>query len=84
MNTRQRAYDSYDITVKMLKISNNQYHSQNLYSIKTRKNRIPTTMSYQIKHLYDPMNEYFKNRSDLYISNKLKKISGKKTVSLYY
>ena len=37
MNQRQRSYDSYDKTNKLLKLTNSFYHFRNLEHIKKRK-----------------------------------------------
>ena len=39
MNPRQKSYDSYDKTNKLLKLTNNFYHFRNLVLIKKRKSQ---------------------------------------------
>lgn len=81
MNSKQKAYDSYDHTVKMLKMTNSQYHTHKLYLIKNRKSLAQTNISYQIKHPTNPINEFLKHKNDIYIVNKLSEINKKKVVS---
>lgn len=86
MNSKQKAYDSYDYTAKMLKISESLYHHQNLYLIKTRKSPYMETSasSLQIcKRQEDQVNKYFRNKNDEYIYNKILTISQKPAVSLF-
>ena len=37
MNPRQKSYDSYDKTNKLLKLTNSYYHYRNLETIKKRR-----------------------------------------------
>ena len=49
MNPRQKSYDSYDKTNKLLKLTNSYYHYRNLEIIKNRK------------PLYNDAPKYFSN-----------------------
>ena len=78
MNPRQKSYDSYDKTIKLLKLTNSYYHFKNLESIKNRNSQYglrPMIFSPNKKHiafnLYQMYNIKMQNQN---IKNKIKKI----------
>ena len=46
MNPRQKSYDSYDKTNKLLKLTNSYYHYRNLETIKNRRPQYSNTPLY--------------------------------------
>ena len=48
MNPRQKSYDSYDKTNKLLKLTNSYYHFRNLEFIKKRRPLYSNTPVYSI------------------------------------
>ena len=76
MNPRQKSYDSYDKTNKLIKSKNSQYHFKNLESIKRRKplySKAPTI--YQTKKQnVAPFQNYFIRKQNENIKNKLNQI----------
>lgn len=83
MNEKQKAYDSYDNTKYLLKLTESKYHTHNLHLIQNRKN-IKTnnnSIQYTLKHPGDPIKRFFKQINDKYIQFKLTKITKKQAVS---
>ena len=76
MNPRQKSYDSYDKTNKLLKYKNSWYHSQNLELIKNRKPLYskPPTIYQNKKQNVAPFQSYFVRKQNENIKNKLKEI----------
>ena len=77
MNPRQKSYDSYDKTNKLLKLTNSFYHFRNLEIIKKRKpqysNNRPTYYPNKKKHV-PPFKNYFIKQQNENIKNKLNQI----------
>ena len=76
MNSRQRSYDSYDKTNKLLKLTNSFYHFRNLEHIKNRKPQYgsrPTIFLNKKFHL-DPFKSFALKKENEHIQNKLNKI----------
>ena len=77
MNPRQKSYDSYDKTNKLLKLTNSYYHFRNLELIKKRKPQYSNRPTfYQTKkqpHLA-PFQNYYIKRQNENIQYKLKEI----------
>ena len=67
MNPRQKSYDSYDKTNKLLKLTNSYYHFRNLELIKKRKpqysNR-PTFYPNKKQHVAPFQNYYIKRQNE--------------------
>ena len=67
MNPRQKSYDSYDKTNKLLKLTNSYYHFRNLELIKKRKpqysNR-PTYYQSKKQHVAPFQNYYIKRQNE--------------------
>lgn len=67
MNPRQKSYDSYDKTNKLLKLTNSYYHFRNLELIKKRKpqysNR-PTYYQTKKQHVAPFQNYYIKRQNE--------------------
>ena len=67
MNPRQKSYDSYDKTNKLLKLTNSLYHFKNLELIKKRKPQYsnhPTYYSNKKKHVAPFQNYYIKKQNE--------------------
>lgn len=80
MNPRQRSYDSYDKTNKLLKLTNSYYHFRNLEYIKKRKSQYgnhPTTMYANRKPRVAPFQNYYIIKQNENIQNKLNKIKSR-------
>ena len=76
MNPRQKCYDSYDKTNKLLKLTNSYYHFKNLEFIKNRKshyNQKPF-MNLNKKNYNVPFRSYFIQTENKNIENKLTNI----------
>lgn len=76
MNPRQRAYDSYDKTNKLLKLTNSFYHFRNLEYIKRRKVQYgtPPTFYQNRKPYVAPFQNYYIIKQNENMQNKLNKI----------
>ena len=80
MNPRQRSYDSYDKTNKLLKLTNSYYHFRNLEHIKKRKPQFgnnPTLYPKKNPHV-EPFQDYFIKKQNENIQEKLNKIKNRK------
>ena len=76
MNPRQKSYDSYDKTNKLLKLTNSYYHFRNLEYIKRRKPKYsnhPTLYQNKKPHVAPFQNYYVKKQNET-IQNKLNQI----------
>ena len=80
MNPRQKSYDSYDKTNKLLKLTNSYYHFRNLEIIKNRRSQYnnaplyfkhPKTTKKKKSNLFQT---YFVKKENETIKNKLNKI----------
>lgn len=80
MNPRQKSYDSYDKTNKLLKLTNSYYHFRNLEIIKNRRSQYnnaplyfhhPTTTKKKQSTLFQT---YYVKKQNANIKNKLNKI----------
>ena len=79
MNPRQKSYDSYDKTNKLLKLTNSYYHFRNLELIKKRKpqyGNYPTFYQKNKSHIV-PFRSYFIKKANENIQNKLNQIRWK-------
>ena len=79
MNPRQKSYDSYDKTNKLLKLTNSYYHFRNLELIKNRKslyNKRPKVYTSK-KHLVAPFQNYYIKKQNKNILTKLNEIRWK-------
>ena len=79
MNPRQKSYDSYDKTNKLLKLTNSYYHFRNLELIKKRKpqyGNYPTFYQKNKNHIA-PFQSYFIKKANENIQNKLNQIRWK-------
>ena len=78
MNPRQKSYDSYEKTNKLLKLTNSYYHFRNLECIKNRKSLYTTRPSYINQTPKTKKNNfiqtYYIKKQNESIKNKLKKI----------
>ncbi len=76
MNPRQKSYDSYDKTNKLLKLTNSYYHFRNLEYIKKRKPQYSNQPSkYQNKKSnIVPFQNYYVKKQNETIQNKLNQI----------
>ena len=76
MNPRQKSYDSYDKTNKLLKLTNSYYHFRNLELIKKRKQQYSNSPTYyQNKtHNVAPFQNYFIKKQNENIQSKLNQI----------
>ena len=80
MNPRQKSYDSYDKTNKLLKINNSYYHCKNLELIKNRKsqyNNCPTFFKNKNKNKTPhmaPFQSYYIKKQNENILSKLNQI----------
>ena len=76
MNPRQKSYDSYDKTNKLLKLTNSYYHFRNLEYIKKRKPQYSNQPSkYQNKKSnVAPFQNYYVKKQNETIQNKLNQI----------
>ena len=81
MNQRQRSYDSYDKTNKLLKLTNSFYHFRNLEHIKKRKPQFgsnnPILYPKKNPHI-EPFQDYFIKRQNENIQEKINKIKNRK------
>ena len=78
MNPRQRSYDSYDKTNKLLKLTNSFYHFRNLEHIKNRKSQYSNRPTVYInKKPQDPIKNFFIKKQNENIQNKLNKIKNR-------
>ena len=76
MNPRQKSYDSYDKTNKLLKLTNSFYHFRNLELIKKRKphyGNCPTLYQKNSNYL-SPFQNHFVQKQNENIQNKLNQI----------
>ena len=79
MKPRQKSYDSYDKTNKLLKLTNSYYHFRNLELIKKRKpqyGNYPTFYQKNKSHIV-PFQSYFIKKANENIQNKLNQIRWK-------
>ena len=78
MNPRQKSYDSYDKTTKLLKLTNSYYHFKNLESIKNRNSQYglrPMLFNPNKKyHAFDFFQMYNIKKQNQNIKSKIKKI----------
>jgi hypothetical protein len=78
MNPRQKHYESYDKTTKLLKLTNSYYHFRNLEYIKNRKSRYdlkPLSLSpYKNHRAFNIFQFYDIKKQNKNIKNKIKKI----------
>ena len=78
MNPRQKFYESYDKTNKLLKLTNSYYHFRNLEYIKNRSSRYtlkPLSLSPNKKHRpFNIFQAYDIKKQNKSIKNKIKKI----------
>ena len=78
MNPRQKSYDSYNKTTKLLKLTNSYYHFKNLESIKNRNSQYglrPMIFSPNKKHIaFNLFQMYNIKKQNQNIKNKIKKI----------
>ena len=78
MNARQKSYDSYNGTTKLLKLTNSYYHFRNLELIKNRSSQYadkPLSLSPKIKpRLFNPFQIYLMKKDNKNIKQKLKNI----------
>ena len=76
MNPRQKSYDSYDKTNKLLKITNSFYHFRNLELIKKRKSQYnkPPTFYTNRRKLQTPFQNFYIQQQNENIKNKLNQI----------
>ena len=78
MNPRQKSYDSYDKTNKLLKLTNSYYHFRNLEIIKHRKPQYSNKPLYfhqnQKKKQENPFQTYYVKKQNQSMKNKLKQI----------
>ena len=76
MNPRQKSYDSYDKTNKLLKLKNSWYHFKNLDLIKNRKSQYSKapTIYQNKKQNVAPFQNYFIRKQNENIKNKLNQI----------
>ena len=78
MNPRQKSYDSYNKTTKLLKLTNSYYHFKNLESIKNRNSQYglrPMLFSPNKKHnVFDLFQMYNIKKQNQNIKSKIKKI----------
>lgn len=75
MNLRQKTYDSFDKTNKLLKITNSFYHSRNLELIRNRKSPYAQPKKYDHKRQYiEPFKDYYVQKENKIISQKLQNI----------
>ena len=78
MNPQQKHYESYDKTIKLLKLTNSYYHFRNLESIKNRSPKYtlkPISLSPVKRHkIFNIFQDYNIKRQNQNIKNKIKKI----------
>jgi hypothetical protein len=76
MNPRQKSYDSYDKTNKLLKLTNSYYHFRNLEFIKKRKPQYGNcpTFYQKSKNYTSPFQNHFIQKQNENIQNKLNQI----------
>ena len=78
MNPRQKSYDSYDKTNKLLKLTNSYYHFRNLEIIKHRKSQYSNRPLYfhqnQKKKQDNPFQTYYVKKQNESMKNKLNQI----------
>jgi len=79
MNPIQKAYDSYDKNNRMLKLTNSYYHNRNLGLIHNRKYQITEPVKSIHKRRDDPIKQYYIERDNEDLGNKLKEIRSKPT-----
>lgn len=88
MNLRQKTYDSFDKTNKLLKITNSFYHNRNLELIRNRKSPYAQPQKYAHKRQYlEPFKDYYVIKENKVISKKLNNIRFKQVqprVNDYY
>ena len=81
MNPRQKTYDSYEPTNKLIKITNSYYLYKNLEKIKNRKPQYGPPQTQKINHKSNNNNvykDYFVVKENLMIYNKIRDIMNKK------
>ena len=81
MNARQKTYDSYEPTNKLLKITNSYYLYKNLEKIKNRKPQYGSSQGTKPKHKPNSnqvYKDYFVVKENLIIYNKIRDIMNKK------
>lgn len=76
MNAKQKAYDSYEKTNKLLKVSNNYYHYLNLEKIKHRKPKFSPSERL-IRHNKKPFTDYYLIQENKVVGSILKSIREK-------
>ena len=78
MNPRQKHYESYDKTIKLLKLTNSYYHFRNLEYIKNRTSKYnlkPLSLSPNKKNrIFNFAEAYSIKKQNQNIKNKIKKI----------
>ena len=77
MNPRQRSYDSYDKTNRLIKLTNSYYHNRNLDIIKNRTsqyvNRKPLKKVHKSNYL-TPYQDFYVIQENALLTSKLKSI----------
>lgn len=78
MNRYQRAYDSYDKTNKLLKLTNSYYHFRNLELIKNRKpvKYSPEKIMHK-RQTVEPFNDFFVKKENMGLKKKINEIRKK-------
>ena len=80
MNPRQRSYDSYDKTNRLIKLTNSYYHNRNLDLIRNRRsqyvNREPINIVHKSKYL-TPFKDFFVITENAAFTAKLNNIKWK-------
>jgi len=76
MNPRQKSYDSYDKTNKLLKLTNSYYHFRNLELIKNRKSQYCNGPSFNLnkKQRAAPFQNYYIKKQNKNMQTKLNEI----------
>lgn len=78
MNRYQRAYDSYDKTNKLLKLTNSFYHFRNLEFIKKRKPTMYSKDKIVLKrNKIEPFNDFFVIKENEGLKKKIKNIKSR-------
>lgn len=80
MNPRQRSYDSYDKTNRLIKLTNSYYHNQNLELIRNRRSQYvenkPLNKVHKSKYL-TPFKDFFVITENAAFTSKLNSIKWK-------
>lgn len=78
MNLRQKSYDSFDKTNKLLKLTNSYYHNRNLELIRNRKSQYKQPDKIMIKRNYmEPFMDYYVKKENIDIRAKINGIRWK-------